>query len=184
MAHMQKLRNVRVDPRFRDRVLADIAFQLASDHPAEAEQVFNLREGGNHELDSLPYIQGLCRRLAQVDPTRSPSRCRVLGRSLETHLRLGGRGPWPGRKGQGRSLRGGGSRDPGDRSAAGIGTESRAGRTSRFPLSDRTNPAALILPIVERAAPERLAEVFWRAVALLTRINPERESQFQHSNLG
>ena len=26
-----------------------------------------------------------------------------------------------------------------------------------------TDPAALILPIVERIAPERLAEVFWRA---------------------
>ena len=30
----------------------------------------------------------------------------------------------------------------------------------------RTNPAALILPIVERIAPDRLADVFWRAVAL------------------
>ncbi len=29
------------------------------------------------------------------------------------------------------------------------------------------NPAALILPIVEKVAPERLEEVFWRAVALM-----------------
>ena len=33
-----------------------------------------------------------------------------------------------------------------------------------------TNPAAMILPIVERIAPERLADVFWRAVALHSRI--------------
>jgi hypothetical protein len=29
------------------------------------------------------------------------------------------------------------------------------------------NPAALILPIVEKVTPERLEEVFWRAVALM-----------------
>ena len=33
-----------------------------------------------------------------------------------------------------------------------------------------TNPAAVILPVVERAAPDRLAEVFWRAVALHPRL--------------
>jgi hypothetical protein len=31
------------------------------------------------------------------------------------------------------------------------------------------NPAALILPIVEKVAPERVEEVFWQAVALMPR---------------
>ena len=44
-----------------------------------------------------------------------------------------------------------------------------------------TNPAAQILPIVERIAPERLAEVFWRAVALHPRIETDREDQLQTS---
>ena len=35
-----------VNPSYRDRALAEVAVQLATDHPAEAEQVFNLREGG------------------------------------------------------------------------------------------------------------------------------------------
>ena len=37
-----------------------------------------------------------------------------------------------------------------------------------------TNPAAAILPVVERIAPDRLAEVFWRAVALHPRIETDR----------
>ena len=47
-----------------------------------------------------------------------------------------------------------------------------------------TNPAAQILPIVERVAPERLAEVFWRAVALHPRIETDREDQLQTSYIG
>ncbi len=67
-------------------------------------------------------------------PSRSSprsSRRRVAGRSWDTRLRLGLRGPRPGRKGQGRCLRGDGSRDPGDRSAAGIGTGTRTGPSGR-----------------------------------------------------
>ena len=47
-----------------------------------------------------------------------------------------------------------------------------------------TNPAAQILPIVERVAPERLAEVFWRAVSLHPRIETDREDQLQTSYIG
>ena len=47
-----------------------------------------------------------------------------------------------------------------------------------------TNPAAVILPVVERIAPDRLAEVFWRAVALHPRLEPDREDQLQSSYLG
>jgi hypothetical protein len=51
-------------------------------------------------------------------------------------------------------------------------------------LMPPTNPAAQILPIVERIAPERLAEVFWREVALHPRIETDREDQFQTSYIG
>ena len=37
------------------------------------------------------------------------------------------------------------------------------------------NPAASILPIVEKVAPERLEEVFWRAVALMPKDDMARE---------
>ena len=47
-----------------------------------------------------------------------------------------------------------------------------------------TNPAAVILPVVERIAPERLAEVFWRAVALHPRIETDREDQLSSSYIG
>jgi hypothetical protein len=44
-----------------------------------------------------------------------------------------------------------------------------------------TNPAALILPLVERIAPDRLGEVFWRAVALHARIDVNREDLLRNS---
>jgi hypothetical protein len=48
-------------------------------------------------------------------------------------------------------------------------------------LMPPTNPAVLILPVVERIAPERLADVFWRAVALHPRIETDREDLLQSS---
>ncbi len=47
-----------------------------------------------------------------------------------------------------------------------------------------TNPAAVILPIVERIAPERLAEVFWRAVALYPLIERDREELLRSPYIG
>jgi hypothetical protein len=47
-----------------------------------------------------------------------------------------------------------------------------------------TNPAALILPLVERIAPDRLAEVFWRAVALHPRVDIDREDLLRTSFIG
>jgi hypothetical protein len=47
-----------------------------------------------------------------------------------------------------------------------------------------TNPAAVILPVVERVAPDRLAEVFWRAVALHPRLEIDRDNQLQSSCIG
>ncbi len=47
-----------------------------------------------------------------------------------------------------------------------------------------TNPAVVVLPIVEQVAPERLGEFFWRAVALHERVGPEREDELQKSGIG
>ena len=38
------------------------------------------------------------------------------------------------------------------------------------------NPAASILPIVEKVTPERLNEVFWKAVALMPKVNKDPQS--------
>ena len=47
-----------------------------------------------------------------------------------------------------------------------------------------TNPAALILPLVERIAPERLAEVFWRAVELHPQVDINRDDLLRSSFIG
>ena len=47
-----------------------------------------------------------------------------------------------------------------------------------------TDPAVVILPIVERIAPERLDDVFWRATALLSRVETGREDVLERSNIG
>jgi hypothetical protein len=47
-----------------------------------------------------------------------------------------------------------------------------------------TNPAVVILPVVELAAPERLGEFFWRAVALHDRVDVDQEGVLQRSGIG
>jgi len=47
-----------------------------------------------------------------------------------------------------------------------------------------TNPAAVILPIVERSAPERLAEVFSSAVSLHSRLKTDKTDQVRFSPIG
>ena len=47
-----------------------------------------------------------------------------------------------------------------------------------------TNPAATILPIVEHIAPERLADVFWRAADLCTRFDIDHEDEFPSTAIG
>ncbi len=182
-ARLRELSTLRVDPSLRDLALTEIAFQLAIDRAAEAEQLFYLREGGHNELNSMTHIPRFCRRLARIDPTRA----RRVAASLA---------------------------DPGPRAyawafvALGLAEKDQAGASEAMdraiqeldrlresgPGSEeggrgfvylyRTNPAALILPIVERVAPDRLAEVFWRAVALQTRIETDRDYQLLRSNAG
>ncbi len=47
-----------------------------------------------------------------------------------------------------------------------------------------TNPAVLMLPVVETIAPDRLADVFWRAVALHPALEQEKKGQLQYSYIG
>ena len=114
------------------RAVAAVAVGLATDHPAEAERVFNLRDGSGD-----PVAFSLLRHatLPSSGPSRSaacPSRRRVAvsGPAQRAcawaYVALG-----LAEKGQGRRLRGDGPRDPGDRSAAGIGAGPRTRRTSR-----------------------------------------------------
>jgi len=173
LARSQKLPNLPGDPTYRDFALAAVAVQLATDHPAEAEQVFNLR--GNRLLP-FPDTLRLCRHLAQVDP---PGAHRVAA-----------------------SLSGPGDRACAWAYVAlGLAEKNKAGASAAMDRAiqeiDRlresgpgtipvpivngiytrrqTDPAAALLPIIERIAPDRLAEVFWRAVALHPRIETDFE---------
>ena len=72
LARLQKLPTLHGNPVYRDDELAEVAVQLATDHPAEAEQVFNLRESrAIQRLRPSTYALRLCRRLARVDPPRA-----------------------------------------------------------------------------------------------------------------
>jgi hypothetical protein len=173
------------NPLARNRELAEVAVQIATDHPTEAEQIFNLREDGG-EQDIIVFAElRLCRRLARVDPPRA-RRVAV-------------------------SLIGAGTRACAWASVAvGLAEKDKAGASEAIDraieeidrlresgpsiepipivngvrLMPPTNPAALILPAVERIAPERLADVFWRAVALHPRIETDREDLLQTSYIG
>ncbi len=89
LAELQKLPAL-TDPSYRARELTEIAFTLATDHPARAEEVFHLREGGDERLlASSHYALGLCRRLARVNPP--------CARRVAASLNLPGAAPAAGR---------------------------------------------------------------------------------------
>ncbi len=166
---------------------ASVAVGLATDHPAEAEWAFNLwdRTGVQWQWYTNRCTMSLCYRLARVDPARA---CRVA---------MAQRGPAE------RAL-------AWAYVALGLAEKDRAGAAEAIDhaideidrlrqsgpgpevspiLSDvllmyPTNPAALILPVVERAAPNRLDDIFWRAVALHPRVEEYEEHDFQHSYIG
>jgi RNA polymerase sigma factor (sigma-70 family) len=179
LARIQKI----ADPRLRDSSFENAAMVLAIAHPAEAERFFNLSEGRATGLITLPL--SLCRRLARVDPPRA----RRVAASLSSP---GGRVcAWAyvalGLVEQ-------------DRPAAlaalddaiaaidqlrelGPGLEPGVNQSDVLVMYP-TNPAALILPLVERIAPERLAEFFWRAVALHSQFDVNREDRLRTSYIG
>lgn len=143
-----------------------IAEALAGEHPAEAERVLRLID----DSSDAPFgerrnevILRLCRPMAQADPDRARRLIAGLKQPREqacawalVALGLVERDKPAARSALDESIRlidrlGG----PPDASERGNGMVNVAG-----------NPAAAILPIVETVAPERLEEVFWKAVAL------------------
>jgi hypothetical protein len=185
MAQAQKLPNLQGNPGSRDAALAEVAIQLATDHPAEAEQAFNLRDARNDRFVIEFLAMRLCRRLARVDPIRA----RRVAASLRSpgiractwaYLALG-----LAKKDKS------GASEAIDRAIQEIDRLRESGPgpepviiVNGIRLMYSTNPAAVILPIVERIAPGQLAEVFWRAVALHPRIETDREHELQSSYIG
>ena len=152
----------------RQTYYARIAESLAIEHPAEAERVFQLTDDSPRtpmQVRSRIALQlRLCRRLAKSDPPRA--RRIIAGMQMPRDQALG----W--------ALLALGLADR-DKQAANTALAESIQVIDRMPdsatdvkpaatgaLADH-NPAALILPIVEKVAPERLEEVFWRAVALM-----------------
>ena len=152
----------------RQTYYARIAESLAIEHPAEAERVFQLTDDSPRtpmQVRSRIALQlRLCRRLAKSDPPRA--RRIIAGIQKPRDQALG----W--------ALLALGLADR-DKQAANAALAESIQVIDRMPdsatdvkpaatgaLADH-NPAALILPIVEKVAPERLEEVFWRAVALM-----------------
>ncbi len=169
----------------RNGLLAEVAVQLATEHPAQAEQVFNLREDRGEQNHIVFTELRLCRRLARVDPPRAR---RVAATLVGTGTRACA---WASVAVGLAEKDKAGAAEAMDRAIHEIDRLRESGPgpepvsiTNGIRLMAPTNPAALILPIVERIAPERLAEVFWRAVALHPRIEPDREDLLQTSYIG
>ena len=187
IARLQKL-PTGVDSYSRNLEMAEVAVQLATDHPAEAEQVFNLRDGGNEPGHAKNYVSRLCRRLARVDPTRAR---RIAASLSDPGIRACA---WAyvalGLTEKDRA----GAAEAIDRAIEELDRLRESG--GKLELSGLivggilsvgpVHPAAL-LPIVEQVAPERLAEVFWRVVALhprIDRIDTDRRDLIQRAYIG
>ncbi len=139
--------------RWRQRIYGNIAIRLAYEHPAESEAVLNQLEEPIWRIWGAPRI---CRRLVRNDLPRA----KRIAASLPNA---------PDRAYAWTFL------------ADGLATSDRTGAAAALDQALREidgidrrnasdvydpNPAGSILPLVERIAPERVAEVFWRGVAL------------------
>ncbi|MGC8641920.1 MAG: carboxypeptidase-like regulatory domain-containing protein [Isosphaeraceae bacterium] len=138
--------------RWNQRVLANIASRLALEHPAEAEQALRLLHEPVWRLFAGLRV---CRRLARSDPDRARRIAADLPNPRErayawTFLADGLVDVDPA-----------GARAALDRAIHGLDDDA-ANRASGSP---EPCPSASILPLCERIAPERVSEIFWRAVA-------------------
>ena len=161
----------------------EVAVQLALERPAEAEQVLNLDEDRTGFARHILEMR-ICRRLAKVDLKRA----RRIAAAIET----------PGARACAWAFTALGAferdkhaaREALDRSIEAIDRilESGPGLELVTTFDDATlyptNPAVVILPVVEEVAPERLGEFFWRAVALHERLDPNREESLLRSGIG
>ncbi len=152
-----------------------IAESLAIEHPAEAERGFGLVDDSTEVFlgDDRDHVAlRLCRRLAKSDPE--------LARRMIAGMKT------PGKQACGWALLSLGLAER-DRPAAQLALAESIQTIDRMldspqvekpgtrPIMSGANPAAMILPIVEKVVPERLEEVFWRAVALIPRSDLARQ---------
>ena len=168
----------------RDDCYGDAAVALALSRPDEAERFFNLIESRIGIGTFGPTLR-LCKRLGKVDLARAQKIAEAIeGRGTRAYafvsIALGAFEQ--NQHAVGPLL---------DRSLEVIDEVIESGRgVEPVVLLDGvaalypTNPAAEVLPIVERIAPERLAEFFWRAVALHERISSDDEDRLQRSAIG
>jgi hypothetical protein len=141
--------------RWRERIYGNIAIRLAFEHPAEAEALLNRLDEPIWRVYGAPRI---CRRLARNDPTRA--------RRIADNL------PYPAERAYAWTFLADGL-VAGDRTAAAAALDRALQEVDSIDAGDLSrasepNPAASILPLVEPIAPDRVAEVFWRALALST----------------
>jgi hypothetical protein len=145
------LKNVGPD-RWNQRMLANVASRLAFAFPAEAEHAWELLHETTWRRDAGFRI---CRRLARRDPDRA--------------RRLASRFPDPTERAYAWTFLADGLReiDPtAAREALDHAIEEIDALSPREMLDSwDPGPAASILPLVERISPDRVADVFWRAVA-------------------
>ena len=138
--------------RWRQRVYGNIASRLAFEHPAEAEAVLNRIEEPIWRIYGAPRI---CRRLVRNDLPRA----RRIAASL----------PNPSERAYAWTFLADGLAAS-DRTGASAALDQALRELDSIDRSEASpydpNPAGSILPLVERIAPDRVAEVFWRAVAL------------------
>jgi hypothetical protein len=178
---LARIRKIPTIQRFLS--FADVAPQLTIDDPAEAEQFYNLWAA--RQTGTIYGTIRLCRRLARADPSRAR---RVAGSLVGPGERVCA---WAfvalglAEKDQA------GAHEALDHAIEEIDRLRDLGPSvepgivfNEVRVMYPTNPAALILPVVERIAPDRLAEVFWRAVALHPRIDIDRDDLLRSSYLG
>ena len=161
-------------PDYRRAGLIAVAKSLANEKPAEAERVFRFFENEGSEsrfarLKSMLVMQ-LCHRMAKVDPGRVRRILAGLNEPADQAC------AWAllaiGRADRDKSA----ARSALNESIQIIDRLLDTARPSERLLlpSNATNPAASILPIVEKVAPERVEEIFWRTVALVPKTDLDR----------
>ncbi len=151
-----------------------VAAALANEHPADAQRVFQLiEESPPGQLVTRNHIAlWLCGPMANSDPKRAE---RLIG-EMKTPaaqacgwavlaLAVADRDKMTSRLALDRSIE----------LIDGLIAKPSAAEGAPFLINIFTNPAASILPIVEKVAPEHLEEVFWKAVALMPSSDTARQ---------
>ncbi len=151
-----------------------IAAALANERPADAERVFQLIEESppSQPMSRSHFALWLCGPMAKTDPKRAE---RLIGEMKTPSAQACGwavlalavtdRDKAAARLALDRSIQ----------LIDGLIAQPGAAEGLPFLINIFTNPAASILPIVEKVAPEHLEEVFWKAVALMPKSDTARQ---------